>query len=148
MVLGLKDVHVPATADWWPPSLAMIGVLVAVILVIIAVAIVAIKRHRYNKAKRFAVAQLKAATGNPLARAQLAHQLLKRLAKHYYGEHYSALYGDKWVAFLDQVCAKHQLTNNRLQALYQANSELADTSLLPQLTKAVANFNPRGKVNV
>lgn len=148
MVLGLKDVHVPASADWWPPSPAAIALLVIALCILLSVLVFIIKRRRFHAAKRFAVAQLKAHSGNQLEKAQAAHQLLKRLAKHYYGERYAALHGEQWLAFLDKVCTKHELTNNRLMALYQANNELSDPVLLAQLTKAIANFNPRGKVNV
>lgn len=108
----LNDIQTPTGVDWWPLAWGWWAV-IALVLLISVLTIRAWYRHRqFTKAKREALATLVTLSSEPSQAAVNTNQLLKRVAKHYFGaETVSALYGDKWLHFLQStVNNKHAVS--------------------------------------
>ena len=108
----LNDIQTPSGVDWWPLAWGWWAV-IALALLIIVLTVRAWNRHRqFTKAKREALSTLATFSSDPAEAAVNTNQLLKRVAKHYFGaEAVSVLYGDKWLQFLQStVNNKHAVS--------------------------------------
>ena len=112
-----NEVITPDSIDWWPPSLALIGLIIAAIALVTWIVIV-IKRYRAAfAARRQAVSELYAlltenTANNTDTSSQLAmvNQILKRVALHYYpseSANIALLHGQDWSTWLcDKMTSK------------------------------------------
>lgn len=112
-----NEVITPDSIDWWPPSLALIGLIIAAIALVTWIVIV-IKRYRAAfAARRQAVSELHAlltenTANNTNTSSQLAmvNQILKRVALHYYpseSANIALLHGQDWSTWLcDKMTSK------------------------------------------
>ena len=105
----LNDIQTPAGVDWWPLAWGWWAVIALALLIIVLTARAWYRHRQFTKAKREALATFSA---EPAQAAVNTNQLLKRVAKHYFGaEAVSALYGDKWLQFLQStVSNKHAVS--------------------------------------
>jgi hypothetical protein len=150
-----NEVITPDSIDWWPPSLALIGLIIAAIALVTWIVIV-IKRYRAAfAARRQAVSELhtlltKNTTNNTANNTDTSYQLamvnqiLKRVALHYYpseSANIALLHGQDWSTWLcDKMTSKSikqaspdyaaslLLLN---QSMYQSAAQLPTVLTLP-----------------
>ena len=108
----LNDIQTPSGVDWWPLAWGWWAVIALALLIIVLTARACYRHRQFTKAKREALATLATFSAEPAQAAVNTNQLLKRVAKHYFGaEAVSALYGDKWLQFLQStVSSKHAVS--------------------------------------
>ncbi len=100
----LNDIQTPSGVDWWPLAWGWWAVIVLALLIIVLTARAWYRHRQFTKAKREALSTLATFSAEPAQAAVKTNQLLKRVAKHYFGaEAVSALYGDKWLQFLQST---------------------------------------------
>jgi hypothetical protein len=128
---ALRDIHLPAPIETWPPAIGWW--LLAVIGVIACIAIIyALWRYwRANQYRREAMAQLRQLREQhaDTARDYLYHYttLLKRVAlTHYPRTKVAALTGEAWVAFLDETCGSREFSMGAGQVLIQGQYQAAE----------------------
>lgn len=101
---NLRDIHLPATGGWWPPAPGWWLLAALALILVVAVTTWLVRRHRRDRWKRAARAEL-----NQLARMASGHSawfdalnaLLKRVARQRYPlRHPETLTGTAWVEFL------------------------------------------------
>jgi hypothetical protein len=121
---ALRDIHLPAPIETWPPAIGWW--LLAVIGVIACIAIIyALWRYwRANQYRREAMAQLRQLREQHAGASSdyLYHYttLLKRVAlTHYPRAKVAALTGEAWVAFLDETCGSREFSMGAGQVLIQ-----------------------------
>jgi cbb3-type cytochrome oxidase subunit 3 len=139
----LNDVIVTTEVSAWPPApIWYISILVICVMLIWSFLYLK-KRKKHYAAKRQAIILAK----NQSDINQL-HIILKRLAKHYYGEKVAALSGEKWAEFVSKNC-KVTCKAQQLTLLYkttistQQKQELTDLFL-----NAITGINIKGKTHV
>ena len=105
----LNDIQTPSGVDWWPLAWGWWAVIALALLIIVLTARAWYRHRQFTKAKREALTTLATFSAEPAQAAVNTNQLLKRVAKHYFGaEAVSALYGDGWLQFLQStVSNKH-----------------------------------------
>jgi len=127
----LRDIHLPAPIETWPPAigwwlLAVIGVIACIAL------IYTLWRHwRANQYRREAMAQLRHLREQHAGASSdyLYHYttLLKRVAlTHYPRAKVAALTGEAWVAFLDETCGSREFSMGAGQVLIQGQYQAAE----------------------
>jgi hypothetical protein len=128
---ALRDIHLPAPIETWPPAIGWW--LLAVIGVIACIAIIyALRRYwRANQYRREAIAQLRQLREQHADTASdyLYHYtiLLKRVAlTHYPRAKVAALTGEAWVAFLDETCGSREFSMGAGQMLVQGQYQAAE----------------------
>lgn len=103
----LRDIHLPATIDWWPLAY---GWWIVIAIVCIATAALIYAWLRYRRANRYrhaAIAELNALFSQESETATLMAQtsaLLKRAAITKFGEQCGQLHGQQWLDFLSLHC--------------------------------------------
>jgi hypothetical protein len=98
--LALRDIHVPASAPWWPPAPGW-WLLAALVLAIGAIACVWRLRRRRHRAAAARLFDDGVATHDaPSARVAAISELLRRAARRL-DPGADRLEGDAWLAFLD-----------------------------------------------
>jgi hypothetical protein len=148
----LHDVIIVEQVSAWPP--APIWYLVALLAIssLISLFIYLKKQHQYKSAKREAITLANSVLqkNQPLTISdlnQLQH-ILKRLAKHYYGDKTAAFTGKRWSRFIADNC-NTACEENSFKLLYQA--KLADDetrNLKLILSNAIKKMNiKKSKIN-
>lgn len=123
---ALKNIHTPEPVSFWPPSLALVLVLLGVIT---SIAIAVFFTLRYKKQTRYqkeAFAQLQhleKTAETPRALVQEMSELLRRVAI-YHDKQTASLTGDAWQQYLQQFFTKEQ-TYLLAHARYQKQLELS-----------------------
>jgi len=127
----LRDIHLPAPIETWPPAIGWW--LLAVISVIAFIAIIyALWRYWHaNQYRREAIAQLRQLREQHAGASSdyLYHYttLLKRVAlTHYPRAKVAALTGEAWVAFLDETCGSREFSMGAGQVLVQGQYQAAE----------------------
>ncbi|MEO2281064.1 DUF4381 domain-containing protein [Pseudoalteromonas pernae] len=136
----LEDVIAPTEVSAWPPGPAWWLVAALVLGILITLIIMWRQRAQHLEAKREAISHA-ANTEDALA----LHQLLKRLCKHYYGDHISALTGKKWAQVLSQLSAM-SFSEDELLAIYRDKADHTDLSL--KLSSAINQFKTKEILDV
>lgn len=146
-----NEVITPDSIDWWPPSLALIGLIIVAVGLVTWIVIV-IKRYRVAfAARRQAVSELHAlltenTVNNTDTSSQLAmvNQILKRVALHYYpseSANIALLHGQDWSTWLcDKMTSKSIKQSSPdyaasllllNQSMYQSAAQLSTVLTLP-----------------
>ncbi len=100
----LNDIQTPTGVDWWPLAWGWWAVIALALLITVLTVRTWYRHRQFTKAKREALATLATFSSEPAQAAVNTNQLLKRVAKHYFGaESVSALFGDKWLQFLQST---------------------------------------------
>lgn len=106
--LPLRDIHLPASVDWFPPAPGWWIVGVVLMVALVAGVFWIWRRHRRNRFIREAqalLAGLRATAGQRTALQQVDEiaALIRRVAMSRYGRHEVAGHtGDAWLQFLDR----------------------------------------------
>jgi len=100
----LRDIHLPAPVSWWPPAPGW-WLLAAILLGLIIIGYWLIRRHRINRWRRQALAQLaQLKAGEDATVAAQLSVLLRRVAISRYPQaKVAALTGEAWLTFLDDT---------------------------------------------
>ena len=105
---ALRDIHAPAAPGFWPPAPGWIAVCILAAAVVLAAAIIAVRRWRAGQTRREALAGLRALRTRHRAGASGAEiagelsTLMRRfvLARHP-REEVAGLTGERWIAWLE-----------------------------------------------
>ncbi len=119
---NLKDIHLPAPIEAWPPAYGWWILLVLVLLIIALIIKVYLKARKLRAVKRQAIQQLsKVDISASNAPAEL-NQLLKRTAMFYFPTRaVEKMYGQSWQQFLSScLSTKHASQVNESLAAMQA----------------------------
>ncbi len=142
----LQDVIAPTQVSWWPLSpFAYMLIIVTIVLIAFIIRFI-VKRWRFNQAKRHAKTLALAITHAEVTQLNQLHEILKRLARHYYGDKVSALHGERWSKFVMQVSGT-LLTPDDLALLYAPSSQ-AHPQCRQKLVQAIVKFKLKEQVNV
>ncbi|KAF7786505.1 hypothetical protein PRUB_a1097 [Pseudoalteromonas rubra] len=136
---ALHDVIPPEQVDWWPLTPASWAVIIAVILIVSVSVWLAVKKWQHNAAKREAIQLSEQHAQDALA----LHGILKRLARHYYGNEHAAQPTAQWLKLLNKLTGQ-QFNQQDLNSLYSSNPTLACTKLM----SAIKTFKTKEAVNV
>lgn len=117
----LHDIVLPAPVGWWPPSSALIGLLVGAGGIIIGLTWYFLTQRKENQYRREAQDLFKQALANattPQEKLISANRLLKQVAMTNYGRRtVASLHGDAWVRFLKQTANYIQQPDHLEQTL-------------------------------
>ena len=132
---NLRDIHLPASIDAWPPAFGwwLLGG-----LVLIAMGLLIYSAWRYWRSQRYsreAIIELRALYSTyqreegPQDYLRGYTELLKRVAlTHYPRSQVAALTGETWVQFLDSTAQSHEFSTGAgqilIQGKYQAQTEV------------------------
>ena len=105
---ALRDIHAPATPEFWPPAPGWIAVCALALAAMLAAGIIAARRWRAGRFRREALASLRALRTRHAAGASGAEiamelsTLVRRvaLARHP-REEVAGLAGERWIAWLE-----------------------------------------------
>ncbi len=139
---ALHDVIVPDKAPWWPLAPAWWVIIVLLLSTLLAAVYFWLRQHRHNAAKREAVRLSNALPGDELVER---HLLLKRLARHYYGNAPSARSGKAWCDTLQSLSGL-SFTPEELEILYRPAPR--DEMLANRLASAIRAFKTKGVSDV
>lgn len=120
----LRDIHMPAPVDWWPPAPGwwLLGFL---LLAALGTALAwALRRHRRRRYRRIALREVDAlyarwqAHNDGAAFLRELNQLLKQAALSAFpAARVAALSGPQWLAFLDSTLPRAQFDSAATRAL-------------------------------
>lgn len=142
----LRDIHLPAAVDWWPPAPGwwLLGILL--LALVGAMLAWALRRHRRRRYRRVAMREVDAlyarwqqhSDGHIFLRE--LNQLLKQAALSAFpASRVAALNGTEWLAFLDSTLAHPQFDSTATRAL--ADIYRADPApLQPDELRRAAQF--------
>ena len=135
----LKDIHLPEAVSIWPFAWPWWALIISTLALITFIVL----RHKKNKWRRQALAELKnIATNDELSCIQQCNRLLKQVALYRYGQSCASLSGEKWLEFLDskiKVAIFTESFNSFAFAIDQPRE--ASTSIdVIQLKKAIENW--------
>jgi hypothetical protein len=121
--LPLRDIHLPLPVGFWPlaPGWWIVGI---VALMILALALFLLYRHRRPTALKEALAKLEVflsdAELSPMARNQGISLLLRQLAISTEGrDEIAGLSGSAWIAWLEKRLSNQEMSNAMKQFLEQ-----------------------------
>ncbi|MEQ8233291.1 MAG: DUF4381 family protein [Gammaproteobacteria bacterium] len=106
--LPLRDIQLPPPVPWWPPAPGW-WLLAGLVIVLIALAVWAWRRHRARRVARAALAELDAiearyaADVDAQAHARALSRLAHRMALAAAGPRAAAAAGDDWIATLEAL---------------------------------------------
>lgn len=108
---ALQPLREPAAVGWWPPAPGWWVLALLCAGVLLALAVVLLRRHRRNAYRRRALAQLQALQaryardGDGAHYARATNALLKSVALHAYPRRQvAAIHGERWTEFLNHHC--------------------------------------------
>ncbi len=139
----LNDVIVTNQVSAWPPApIWYISILILCVILVLSFVYLT-KRKKHYAAKKQAITLAKDQSDiNQL------HIILKRLAKHYYGEKVAALSGEKWAEFVSKNC-KVTCEAQQLTLLYKTEISTQQKQQLKDLfLNAITGINIKGKTHV
>lgn len=103
----LNDIHTPDTVSYWPLDWGWWLVIAIAIVILTAIVVVLIRKHRYAKARRIARAELATITSDTEDWPARLNAILKRTALAYCPqEKVASLYGEQWQHFLQEALPK------------------------------------------
>lgn len=107
--IPIRDLHLPGEPGFWPLAPGWWALLVIAVVLVATLLVAAIRRMRRNRARKFALRQLRQARveydthGNPVLLATTVSDILRRTMLAYAPRHEVAgLSGDDWAAWLDR----------------------------------------------
>jgi hypothetical protein len=130
MLADIQEIGMPTPVSWWPQAPGW-QLLLAVLALVFAVLVWRrISRWRKDAYRRLALRQLRRISGGQEAPASLP-VLLKAVAIHAYPRaEVAALWGEKWLDFLDACCQQTPFSHSSRQLLlrlsYQDSEARAD----------------------
>jgi hypothetical protein len=121
---NLRDIHLPAPIDWWPPAPGWWVLAGLIILGTTTLCIGLIRRARQRRYRKFALIQLQALhriwleQRDDTAFAQAINRLLKQTALAAFpAANVAALSGADWLDWLDRKLRKPRFTEPDVRAL-------------------------------
>ena len=136
---NLHDITTTSPIGWWPLAWGWWVLLISSVSLIAVITTLWLKRRRHQKALRYAKHQLALVVelGDPQQQIQQLNQLLKKVAKHYFGgSQINNLHGERWCLWLqEQLPNKHRDTFSR-GALPALSSQFVAPSSSPSETVA------------
>lgn len=124
----LKAIHTPEAIGFWPPSLALMLLVLGIIITMAAIIYLTLRYKKQTRYQKEAFAQLQVLEQNsttPKALVQELSQLLRRVAI-YHNSKSASLIGDNWQQYLQQFFTKEQ-AHLLAQARYQKQLTLSSS---------------------
>lgn len=136
MLANLHDIVVPPAVGWWPPSSALVGLMVGISGILIGLLWYYLKQRRQNHYRRqaknlFDQTMIQAQT--PQEKLLQASKLLKQVAITNYGrQRVASLNGKAWIQFLKGTALyidQPPHLQSHFEAIYQPFAKLDDQEI-------------------